>query len=337
MAGYTRIKQILDDAVEGSNFGAHGPFWRGLTRDQFVAHSVFGYKVIVARPDGTFDPDESNLVKALEGRSPFGDDLNPPPPGALFPRMPVGFPPVHPDQIQEIRDWIAAGCPDQTLNTNPWFELNAGGPLPDPAIHNTYWRDFDNWAMFQATPQTSADINTFFGVATLWFQFSNDPSREPMWDAAVKRPEIVGAIGRLEQRQRETVTAHYGRPVPLLTFLDGYERFGDNSLPDDPLRPQDPRHNMNGRSMWFFWAAFSDACLRLAATTAVPAEFWFGMFRVQLVGLVNDGLFRGRFTVNGFEATPQGKSDIRTRFVGLPDSDLAAEARSRFVASGIGG
>src|SRR5207244_1857896 len=79
--GYGRIKQILDDAVQGQNIGKHGPFWRALTRDQFVSFSVFGRKVIASRPDGAFDPDESNLVKALEGRAPFGADRTPPPPG----------------------------------------------------------------------------------------------------------------------------------------------------------------------------------------------------------------------------------------------------------------
>ncbi len=336
MTDYARIKEILDDAVQGSTFGAHGPFWRGFTRDQFVAHSVFGFKLIASRADGSFDPDESNLVKALEGRTPFGEDLEPPPPGALFPRMPVGFPPASAAQITEIRDWISNGCPDQSTNAGQWFDPQAGGPLADPTVHNSYWRDFDNWAMFQASQQTSADINTFFGKAGLWIAYANDPGQEPAWEAAINEAAVVEAVSRLEERQRQTVTAHYGQPVPLLTLLDGYERFGDNSLPDDPLRPQDPRHNMNGRSMWFFWTAFSDACLRLAATTAIPAEFWNGMIRVQLVGLMNDGLFRGRFPVNGFPATPQGKANVRTHVRNLNDSALPAEARIRFVDSGIG-
>ncbi len=67
LPGYARIKQILDDAVQGQNIGKHGPFWRTLTRDQFVAHSVFGRKVIAVKPNGSFDADESNLVKARRG------------------------------------------------------------------------------------------------------------------------------------------------------------------------------------------------------------------------------------------------------------------------------
>jgi len=52
---------------------------------------------------------------------------------------------------------------------------------------------------------------------------------------------------------------------------------------------------MNGRVMWFYWAAFCDACLRLAPSPAgIPAEFWVGLGRGVLLGLLNDGLVRGR-------------------------------------------
>jgi hypothetical protein len=110
--GYARIKQILDDAVSGQAIRAHGPFWKTLSRNQFVDHSVYGYRLIAVRADGTHDPDESNLVKALEGRPPFGSDLEPPPPGASMPQMPKGYGAVPPDQIAEIRAWIGAGCPE---------------------------------------------------------------------------------------------------------------------------------------------------------------------------------------------------------------------------------
>src|SRR5262249_2324971 len=45
---YARIQQLLDEAIHGETIGAHGPFWRTLTRDQFVAKSIFGKKLIAA-------------------------------------------------------------------------------------------------------------------------------------------------------------------------------------------------------------------------------------------------------------------------------------------------
>jgi hypothetical protein len=124
---------------------------------------------------------------------------------------------------------------------------------------------------------------------------------------------------------------HYHSPVQLLTLLDSYERFGDDSLPDDPLRPLDVRHRMNGAIMWFLWSAFNDACLRLN----INLDLWHGHTRALLLGLMNDGLFRGRYTVNGFSADAAGKEAMRTHVRGLPDDQLQAELVRRFVDSGF--
>ena len=110
MSGYSDIQNILDRAVNHADIGAHGPFWRILTRDEFVAFRVFGQVPILAHnTDGGFDPNESNLVKALEGRNPFGRDTATP--AAKYRRMPAGRPAVPQQDIQIIRDWIGAGCP----------------------------------------------------------------------------------------------------------------------------------------------------------------------------------------------------------------------------------
>jgi hypothetical protein len=101
MADFVRVLEILDNAIggPGAHIGAHGAFWRGLTRDQFINKSVFGLKLIELG-DGA----HSNLVKALKGEEPF-DDLT-------FRRMPAGRPPVPAAQIAEIEDWINAGAPE---------------------------------------------------------------------------------------------------------------------------------------------------------------------------------------------------------------------------------
>ena len=179
MADYNRVKQILDEAVNGETFAAHGPFWRSLTRDQFVAKIVFGKKVIQKNADGTFDANESYLVKALEGRAPFGNDMVPPTPGALWPRMPFGYLPVPDDRILEIRNWIAAGCPESTSPPPTLIDSAAGGALADPTPHNAFFRDFDNWAMFMADPQTVDDINAYFAAAEQYFALATDPGAEP--------------------------------------------------------------------------------------------------------------------------------------------------------------
>jgi hypothetical protein len=336
ISGFARIQQILNEAVNNEDIGAHGPFWRNLSRDQFVAKSIFGRKLIATRPDGTFDPDESNLVKALEGRAPFGANLTPPPAGAIFNRMPDGFPPVAADRIAEIRAWIGAGCPDAApLSPAAWMDPNAGGPAP-PQQHIDYWRDFDSWAMFDATQAVQDDIDVFFRAAPLWLAFAKDATKEAAWQQALAQPNLQQALGCLETKQRDTVTTHYGKPVPLLTLLDSLERFGDDSLPDDPLRPADVRHNMNGAVMWFFWSAFADACLRLAATSsAIPDDFWRGTSRAIMLGAINDGLFRGRFKVTGFTANPAGKVAARQHVRNLQDAEIQAALALRYRESGL--
>ena len=112
MNRFERVIQILDESIGGPDVGiaAHGAFWRGLTRDQFVAKKVFNRDVVVVG-DGV----ASNLVKALQGEAPFGEDLENPPSGASIPRMPFGFSPVSDEDIGFIKQWIDDGCPEDPL------------------------------------------------------------------------------------------------------------------------------------------------------------------------------------------------------------------------------
>lgn len=110
MKRFSEVKSILEDAVGNVAIGAHENFWRDKTRDQFIDFQVFGQILIAKKDDGTFDENESNLIKALEGRTPFGSDI-----GTLnanLRRMPAGRSPVPQEKIDIIRKWIGDGCPD---------------------------------------------------------------------------------------------------------------------------------------------------------------------------------------------------------------------------------
>jgi len=100
MKRFERVQEILEKSVNGDTIGGpHGNFWRGLTIDEFKMKKVVGKALVVLNK-----PDDSNLVKALEGTAPFD--------GTQYPRMPVGYDPVKPGKIAYIRQWIADGCPD---------------------------------------------------------------------------------------------------------------------------------------------------------------------------------------------------------------------------------
>lgn len=102
---FAGVIEILDKAVggPGEQVSAHGAFWRGISRDEFIKKKVFG-RALVALGDGV----HSNLVLALKGELPFGDD-----PQAEFPRMPAGgLDAVPVDSIRAIEQWINDGCPE---------------------------------------------------------------------------------------------------------------------------------------------------------------------------------------------------------------------------------
>lgn len=106
---FTDVIDILDRSVGGpdADVSSHGPFWRGVTRDRFVAMKVGGRKLVTVG-DGA----ESNLVKSLRGVAPFGSDLEPAPDGASIMRMPAYLDPISDEDIDLVVAWIDAGCPE---------------------------------------------------------------------------------------------------------------------------------------------------------------------------------------------------------------------------------
>lgn len=88
---------------------------------------------------------------------------------------------------------------------------------------------------------------------------------------------------------------------------------------------------MNGAMMWFVWSAFAEACVRLEIST----EFWLFYMRAILCGLLNDGLFRKRFSVQGFAETPERRLAVFQHAQNIADADLPGELRKRYVESGL--
>ena len=108
---FEKVKQILDDAVQNQDIGAHGAFWRPLNLEAFKEKRVFG-RQLVNPGNGA----QSNLVLALRGQMPFGSDMGVN--DASYPRMPAGgFPPVPDDRIAFIEKWIDDGCPDDDFES----------------------------------------------------------------------------------------------------------------------------------------------------------------------------------------------------------------------------
>ena len=167
MGRYERVCAILDDAIGGPDaaIGVHGPFWRGLTRDQFLAKKVFGRPLLVVG-DGA----ASNLVRALTGEAPFGVDLEEPPEGAMFSRMPAGLPPVAPESIAFIQAWIDDGCSEDVEPAAPaWRPTNA--PEASSRTDDIWFVDpLRGWAV----NSNGQILHTSDGFATCEVQFHDE-------------------------------------------------------------------------------------------------------------------------------------------------------------------
>ena len=323
MTRFDHVKEILDAAVGGKNIHAHGPFWRGLSRDAFVAKVVFGEQLLVVG-----DAANSNLSKALRGLPPFD--------GSDYPRMPAGMAPVPELDIQFIEQWINEGCLEDGFQPPPGggppVPLFAGapvGPIHTPELDVAFWREFDNRTLYQPTPQVAQAIQAVMGRTVVWRRLAKGTATEAQWQAQVQAMnaelDIISAL------HMSVVSNFYGAPLHQAALFMSFQQFGANALPADPLRPDDPEHTMNGNSMWFVWSAVADACLRLNIDTA----FWEILCRAVMIGSANDGLMRGRFQVVGFTPDPVGQAAVLAYFSALPANALRMELTRRYRDSGL--
>jgi hypothetical protein len=66
-----------------------------------------------------------------------------------------------------------------------------------------------------------AAINQTSGFCGSWAGFAHDPSQEQAWTGSLPGDPVRQAVAMLSDRQKQTLQAHYGVPVPLLARLDG--------------------------------------------------------------------------------------------------------------------
>ena len=262
---------------------------------------MFG-KVLVA-PGVAAD---SNIVKAMRGLSPFGIDIDPPPPGAIFDRMPAERPAIPELSIQFIEKWINDGCPDDDV-----MELESVSALEaalGPSQFIVFFREFDQFFAFEASSDTRAAIGDFFNVAQTWPGF-NQTTDLQAWTDAIAATDVKNAAQFLSDNQLRVIKQHFGDPLDLNSLNEALWQFGKGSLPPDNLRPQDRFHRMNGSSMWMMWLAFVDASIR----SGMNAPQWTNVAKCVCLGLVGDALFRtDRLAVVAAEdfALPGGRPDL---------------------------
>lgn len=254
MTGFARVQQILDDAIGGpaAGIGRHGPFWREVTRDEFVVLKVFG-KQVVSVGDGA----ASNLVLALKGEAPFGKDLPVPPAGATIRRMPVGFPPVPPELITVIEQWIDDGCPEEEP-VRAWRPTNA----PSARRFDDIW--FRGEDRGWAANSLGQILHTQDGGATWIEQFQDEEvyfrclgfvSDTRGWAGTAP----VSADKRLLETSDGGATWTFVADLPPLApdLMCGMSVVGDSvayvSGTNDPLNPTRMMKTLDAGATWTAW------------------------------------------------------------------------------------
>lgn len=290
MKRFDHVVDILETAVNHQTIGKHGNFWRGKTRDQFIATKVFGRILLV--PGNSAD---SNIIKALRGLPPFGADLDPPPAGAIFDRMPAGRPAVPADAIDFIAKWIDDGCPDDEKTSPALLDrlvaVHAVAPpvnAPGPELFIRFFREFDQFFAFDSTPDTDAAVGAFMNLApTAWPGFVQNPDLNA-WTSAIAAADAKEAIRYLSDNQLRIIERFFGNPADQTVLNEAFWQFGKGALPPDDQRPEDPLHRMNGKLMWLMWLSCADACMRLG----MKPDLWAANAKAIALGLVGDALFR---------------------------------------------
>ena len=325
MTGFNDIVDLLDGLVVGRSVRKHGPFWRGKTRDDFVATKVFGRPII-----DLGDPAGSNLVLALKGEPPFGADQPDAPDTAIFSRMPSGGPAASPEIIATILAWIAAGCPDDSP-----VELAAAAI--GNAEHVSYWRAFDDFFLYRATDEVADNVGAFMSTTTTpWKQLTRGTLTEAAWNAVRQRADMIVATNLIRDNHARIMMAHYGAQMDAAAVFDSHWKFGGNLLPSDPQSSGPHQHTMNSPPDWVNWAPFIDSVLR----DAEADPFNLLVARGWQIGIVADGLLRAsaqrRITIPDFQGNaPDLKARVIEHYASLDGAALRAAMGERIRNSGI--
>jgi hypothetical protein len=189
-ADFHKAVAILEEAVRGFDILApparHGHFWAGKTRDEFLAITDPGPTV---PPD--FDPGKSVLIKRLDGSLPN--------------QMPRFRPPVPPERIGFLRNWISAGAPDSV-------------PAGEIGVHEERRPVQEPIPEAPPVPTTTAPLSFATDIRPL---FRESPDRDSML-----------AIGGFDLHRFEDVRDHADRILARLVAGDMPCAPGDSWPPD---------------------------------------------------------------------------------------------------------
>ena len=156
------------------------------------------------------------------------------------------------------------------------------------AIHVRFWREFDDFFLYKASPETQNHVFGFIGNSVpVWLRYAFQNASADVWYQHIRTAPVKAAV--------DYILAHHLRIIDMFYGSDGQDsyfesiwRFGGNLLPDDPDSTGSVRHTMNSTGDWFNWSPFLDAVLRM--NSRPDAELMIA--RGWHFGLVADGILR---------------------------------------------
>jgi photosystem II stability/assembly factor-like uncharacterized protein len=280
MTRFERVIQILDEAIGGPgvNIAVHGAFWRGITRDVFVAKKVQGLDLLVLG-DGA----GSNIVKALKGQSPFGQDLDSPPAGARFDRMPSGLPPVLDANIAFIQKWIDDRCPEDAFVASTAAQLSwrpTNAPVASSRTDDIWFTDRQTgWAV-----NSNGQIVKTTDGGDSWTEQLHDP--EVYFRCLGFASATRGWAGTLTTSKTLFETSDGGATWTVVTSLPanapsaicGMSVVNDQvvyaSGTNFPNRPPRMMKTTNGGATWTAWEMHPWASILIDTFFTSPTRGW---------------------------------------------------------------
>lgn len=320
MTSFIEVQRVLDKALGSAFAGNHGAFWRGKTRDDFVALEVFGRSII------SFDhPEESLLVRALKGNmSAEGGDSSR---LCLATELPAALT----ADVELVSNWITQGCPDTETVVAAMAEPAGAPAAVDDNVHVEYWRSIDYFFLPSlASPETREHVvRLHMGAFGRWkaSKILGDPS-DP-WTDFVSDPDVQASFEHVRLHQRRIIDAYYG--VSQNNLFDSLWKFGGNLLPLDPQADIPPNRTMNSQYDWFWWIPY----LELSLTADDMTEVDLQLGRAWQVGIIADGLVRGRLEIPDFDKTdPDLETNVKAAFAETDAAlliDLMTSRTDRFA------
>jgi hypothetical protein len=116
------------------------------------------------------------------------------------------------------------------------------------------WRDLNNWSLNHRPAGVEEAIGEVFARTFQWKRVARGTAGVEVWRGALADAGAGPAWRLLADRQAQTVRNHYGTDPDWALVLASYAGFGAGTFPPDPLRTEDPIHQMDGARMWVQWA-----------------------------------------------------------------------------------